>query len=144
MFLQGIMVVVFIVVKSYAWFDEYNYHDSLQVCAIEGISYWWHLAILSSNQSLIDWLVVECLFTVDHWTTQYNIMQTAHFEVAVWCNTTLKEPNNMHVFIGHVILLITNWFVITWYSENYQSIPACPKCLCHKQIMLTVKESLMC
>ena len=35
--LQGFTVVVFIVAKSRAWFDEYNYHDSLQVRAIEGI-----------------------------------------------------------------------------------------------------------
>ncbi len=35
--LQGIMVVVFIVSKSSACFDEYNYHDFLQGCVIEGI-----------------------------------------------------------------------------------------------------------
>ena len=38
--LQGIMVVVFIVAKSRAWFDGYNYHDSLQARAIEGIGHW--------------------------------------------------------------------------------------------------------
>ncbi len=35
--LQGITVVVSVVAKSHAWFDEYNYHDSLQARAIEGI-----------------------------------------------------------------------------------------------------------
>ena len=35
--LQGFTVVVFIVAKSRAWFDEYIYHDSLQARAIEGI-----------------------------------------------------------------------------------------------------------
>ena len=37
--LQGITVVVFIVAKSCAWFDEYIYHDSLQARAIEGIGH---------------------------------------------------------------------------------------------------------
>ena len=37
--LQGFTVVVFIIAKSCAWFDEYIYHDSLQVRAIEGIGY---------------------------------------------------------------------------------------------------------
>ena len=40
--LQGFTVVVFIVAKSRAWFDEYIYHDSLQARAIEGIG---HLAV---------------------------------------------------------------------------------------------------
>ena len=40
MHLQGITVVVFIVAKSRAWFDEYIYHDSLQARAIEGIRHW--------------------------------------------------------------------------------------------------------
>ena len=37
--LQGFTVVVFIVAKSRAWFDEYIYHDSLQARAIEGIGH---------------------------------------------------------------------------------------------------------
>ena len=37
--LQGFTVVVFIVAKSRAWFDEYIYHDSLQAHAIEGIGH---------------------------------------------------------------------------------------------------------
>ena len=37
--LQGITVVVFIIAKSRAWFDEYIYHDSLQARAIEGIGH---------------------------------------------------------------------------------------------------------
>ena len=38
--LQGFTVVVFIIAnKSRAWFDEYIYHDSLQVHAIEGIGH---------------------------------------------------------------------------------------------------------
>ena len=37
--LQGFTVVVFIVAKSRAWFDEYIYHDFLQVRAIEGIGH---------------------------------------------------------------------------------------------------------
>ena len=37
--LQGITVVVFIVAKSRAWFDEYIYRDSLQARAIEGIGH---------------------------------------------------------------------------------------------------------
>ena len=37
--LQGFTVVVFIVAKPRAWFDEYIYHDSLQECAIEGIGH---------------------------------------------------------------------------------------------------------
>ena len=38
--LQGFTVVVFIVAKSRAWFDEYIYHDSLQARAIEGIGHY--------------------------------------------------------------------------------------------------------
>ena len=37
--LQGFTVVVFIVAKSRAWFDEYIYHDSLQARVIEGIGH---------------------------------------------------------------------------------------------------------
>ena len=37
--LQGFTVVVFIIAKSCAWFDEYIYHDSLQARAIEGIGH---------------------------------------------------------------------------------------------------------
>ena len=37
--LQGFTVVVFIVAKPRAWFDEYIYHDSLQAHAIEGIGH---------------------------------------------------------------------------------------------------------
>ena len=37
--LQGFTVVVFIVAKSRAWFDEYIYHDSLQARTIEGIGH---------------------------------------------------------------------------------------------------------
>ena len=37
--LQGFTVVVFIVAKSRAGFDEYIYHDSLQAHAIEGIGH---------------------------------------------------------------------------------------------------------
>ncbi len=38
--LQGTTVVVSIVSKSRAGFDEYNYHDFLQVRAMEGIGHW--------------------------------------------------------------------------------------------------------
>ena len=38
--LQGFTVVVFIVAKSRAWFDEYIYRDSLQARAIEGIGHY--------------------------------------------------------------------------------------------------------
>ncbi len=38
--LQGITVVVFIVAKSRIYFDEYNYHNSLQARIIEGIEHW--------------------------------------------------------------------------------------------------------
>ena len=38
--LQGFTVVVFIVAKFRAWFDEYIYHDSLQARAIEGIGHY--------------------------------------------------------------------------------------------------------
>ena len=47
--LQGITVVVFIVAKSRAWFDEYIYHDSLQARAIEGIGHSSHMSALLTS-----------------------------------------------------------------------------------------------
>lgn len=44
--LQGFTVVVFIVAKSCAWFDEYVYHDSLQARGIEGIGHYNNLLTL--------------------------------------------------------------------------------------------------
>ena len=43
--LQGFTVIVFIVAKSRAWFDEYIYHDSLQARAIEGIGHYWFMLL---------------------------------------------------------------------------------------------------
>ena len=61
--LQGFTVVVFIVAKSCAWFDEYIYHDSLQVHAIEGIGHC-HLLLMHSDGLLTNKIYFDIKYEI--------------------------------------------------------------------------------